>query len=307
MSLFILYNYFMNFSDEMNKEALVIPVNTGSVTATIWRPTNSPQGVIVVHPATATPQRFYTAFAEYMAEAGFITLTYDYRGTGRSGEPCKNPDVRMRDWMSEDVPAVAEFVLENFNGLPAYAVGHSIGGHAMVLGYGTEHLQKFVIVSSHIAATKKIASYSERLRVTAVLNGLGPAMSRMFGYMPGRLTGLGEDMPKAAMIEWGRWARKQGYFFDDPSMQAGKRAASVEKEVLALGSTDDPWSSPAQIDALTARMRLADVDRRTIYPKDLKVDKIGHHGLLRKGIGEPVWSDILQWLREGKNVAKKQK
>ncbi|OXS82722.1 alpha/beta hydrolase family protein [Kocuria marina] len=280
----------------IRRENLSIPVALDAVAGTLWLPEGEPRGVVVIHPATATPERFYAGFAEYVTGRGLAAVTYDYRGTGRSGEPRKNPHLRMRDWMGGDVPAVAAWTRARFPGLPLHAVGHSIGGHAMVLGHGLEGLDRFAVVSSHLAHTRTIAPRKEQLRVAAMLHVVGPALSRTLGYMPGKRLGIGENMPTAAMVEWGSWARRPGYFFDDPSMDATARAAAVTQDVLALGASDDPWASPAQMRALTGRLTSAAVEHRTFTPEQLGVARIGHHGLFRRSAADAVWPGLVDWL-----------
>ncbi|MGH3653637.1 alpha/beta hydrolase family protein [Glutamicibacter sp.] len=267
-----------------------------SVQGTVYRPAGEPRGVLVIHPATATPQRFYGAFAEFATRSGMIAVTYDYRGTGLSGSPKEQYGMRMRDWIQLDIPAVAQWAAEKFADLPHYAVGHSIGGHGLILDYGTGALSAAVIVSSHVAASRTISPWQERARVTAILNILGPLLSRTMGYMPGRKLGLGEDIPSGALLEWSRWIRKRNYFFDDPSMQARQRAALTRIPILAAGASDDLWASPQQMDQLTGQLSSAPVERRTYAPDALGVPAIGHHGLMRRGIGEAAWPELLDWL-----------
>lgn len=253
----------------------------------------------MVHPATATPQGFYRAFAQFAAAAGLVVVTYDYRGTGLSGEPRSHSEIRMRDWIEQDIPAAARWAAENYPELPHYAIGHSVGGHGLALNYGTGSLTRAAIVSCHVAATRTIEPWTKRARVFLVLNVLGPMLSRVCGYMPGRKLGLGEDIPAAAMREWGVWTRNPRYFFDDPSMNAAGRCAGLEVPVLALGASDDPWASPAQMDVLAGFLTNSHVHRRTVTPSELGLKAIGHHGLMRRAVGEGVWHQVLQWLTDG--------
>lgn len=278
------------------KERLSIPTDSGPISGTLWLPDGEPTVVIIIHPATATPEHFYTGLASYITSRGLVAVTYDYRGTGASGDPRKFKDLRMRNWMDTDVPTVSAWVRKHFPKLSITAIGHSVGGHAMVLGYGTESMERFAVVSSHQASTKKIPALGERLRVALILNVVGPVLSKLLGYMPGKKLGLGEDIPSAAMIEWGVWARRPRYFFDDPSMDAPHRAASVTQQVLAIGASDDPWASPSQMEALTSNLTSATVERRTYTPAELGVSRIGHHGLLRRRTGEKVWPELIDWL-----------
>lgn len=268
----------------------------GAITATVFTP-EEPAAVLVVHSATATPQGFYAAFAEYLAADGIAAITYDYRGTGRSGSPRDHRDVGMRDWIGVDAPAVAAWAGDRFPGLPRLAVGHSLGGHAIALGAAGTDPAASVIVASHLAAITTIPSRLERARVRLLLHLLGPASARLLGYVPASRLGLGEDLPAAAMADWGRWVRMGNYFFDDPSMRARERTATLTGPVLAVGAADDPWSTPPQMDVLTTHLTGADVERRTYTPAAAGVPMIGHHGLLRRTLSEAVWPDLLAWLR----------
>lgn len=137
---------------------------------------------------------------------------------------------------------------------------------------------------------------TERRRVALVMHVLGPLLSRALGYMPGRRAGLGEDMPAAAMIEWGGWARKKNYFFDDPTMNAAARAAAVSVPVLAVGASDDEWATPSQIEAITNHLTATTVERRTFTPEELGTTSLGHHGLMRRSAGRPAWPELERWV-----------
>ncbi len=257
-----------------------------------------PRGVAVIHPATAVPERLYAGFGDHLAEQGFAVVSYDYRGTGRSGTPKDNRAVRMRDWMDQDVPDVAEWAARRFPGLPRLAVGHSVGAHALALGSGVEGLAGMVSIASHAGVTAMVPGLAERAKVWLILSAAGPLASKVLGYMPGSRLGLGEDFPAAAMLEWSRWSKRPGYFFDDPSMRAAERAASVTVPLLAIGFSDDPWATPQQIEAVTAHLTAADVERRTYSPADFGVPAIGHMGFFRSGLREGLWTKVALWLGE---------
>jgi predicted alpha/beta hydrolase len=198
--------------------------------------------------------------------------------------------------MDVDVPTVTAWVRGQFPQLPHVAVGHSIGGQALLLGRGTEALQGFVTIASHAGVTRTIRQPGERLRVGMILRILGPVLSRALGYFPGRRLGVGEDIPAGAMLEWSRWSRMPGYFFDDPSMDAATRAAGVRGDALVVGFTDDRWATPGQIDALADQLVNATVERRTYDPAQLGVAAIGHMGFFRRGLRQSLWPQITDWL-----------
>src|SRR5699024_7525054 len=123
-------------------ERVRIPVAAaGQIAGTLWLPDGAISGAVTIHPATAVRERLYAGFATYLTEHGFAVLTYDYRGTGASGNPKSHRNVRMRDWMGHDVPAAADWMRERFPAAPHLAVGHSVGGHAMALNHGIAGLR----------------------------------------------------------------------------------------------------------------------------------------------------------------------
>lgn len=272
--------------------------DSGTISATVYAAAGSPHGVVVLHPATATPQRFYASFAAHLAANGLTTITYDYRGTGRSGPPRENASIRMRDWQSVDIPAVSDWALATYPDLPQLAVGHSLGGHGLCLSEGGEHLGGFAIVASHAGVTARIPDRMERLRVRLILNVIAPVTGRLFGYIPGATLGLGEDMPVAAMREWSGWTRLPNYFFDDPTMDAAARMARVRTPVLALGMADDPWATPEQMQVFIDHLTGTSPRLVEHSAEEVEAGEIGHHGYFRERISAALWPDLTDWLLE---------
>jgi len=72
---------------------------------------------VVIHGATAVPQRFYRDWATHLAERGAAVLTYDHRGIGRSRRgPLGRDRVIMADRIDDAEVEIAELALP--------AVGH---------------------------------------------------------------------------------------------------------------------------------------------------------------------------------------
>lgn len=111
-------------------------IAVGPIAGTLFEPAGDPAAALVIHPATATPAGFYTGLASFLAENGIAAVTYDYRGTGRSGSPRDHREVGMREWMESDVPAVAAWTAQRFPGrrtlTPADAGVSRIGHHGLM-------------------------------------------------------------------------------------------------------------------------------------------------------------------------------
>lgn len=278
-------------------EQLDIPMPLGgTLGATLWE-VDHPRAVVLLHPATAVTQEFYYAFCTWLSEQGLHVLTYDYRGTGRS-RPVRMRDaqVTMADWMEDDVGAVTRWASDRFPGLRLLAVGHSVGGHAIALSSASSALHAGVMIASHAGVTATIRGAGEKARVWGVMRVLTPILCGLLGYMPGRRLGLGEDLPAPMMRQWSRWSRLPRYFYDDPAMDAERRAARVHLPLLVLGFDDDPWANPVAMDLLLQPLVNARIERRQVSPASAGVPAIGHMGFFRKRCGAALWPQVSSWL-----------
>jgi len=281
----------------MTPEPLTIPTAEGAHLGAVLWPAPQAKGIVLLHPATAVTQAFYEAFARYLAGIGLSTLTYDYRGTGRSrGASLRGEAVTMAGWMNEDVPAVTRWAAARFAGLPLLAVGHSVGGHAMILSGAGHDVRAGVLIATHAGITRTIRGRAERARVWLVMRVLAPLLCALNGYMPGRRIGLGEDLPRGVMLEWSRWTTLARYFYDDPVLDAARRAAALRMPLLVLGFDDDPWANPHAMDILLSGVTGAPIERRQVDPKTLGLSGIGHMGFFRKRHAQALWPQVGDWL-----------
>lgn len=256
---------------------------------------DAPRGVVVIHSATAVPQGFYAGFAGALADRGLAVVSYDYRGTGLS-RPARLRGFRASktDWINLDAEAITEWAHTRWPDLPLMAVGHSVGAHAIALGAASRHLRAAAMVATHLAYAHDIEDRAERWKVLAMTRLAMPALVGLFGYLPGRSLGLGEDLPAGVVRQWIRWTRLPGYFFDDPAIDAQARFARLRVPVLAIGVDDDPWSTRRALDRLTARLIAAQVQRVQIAPEPDA--RIGHIGFFKPRHGAHCWPVLLDWL-----------
>jgi predicted alpha/beta hydrolase len=268
---------------------LTVPAADGlPLTATLFEPAD-PTHAVIVSCATATPRGFYRAFAAWLASRGAAVLTYDYRGTGATPDQLRRSNARMRDWGALDFPGVVAWMRERYPQLPPNVVGHSFGGHALLMAPNCGEIARSVLVAAQ-SGYWRLTSRGERLKVWALINLVAPFFIRTHGYVPGSNVGLGEDFAKGIMLEWRGWCNTPNYFYDDPTMEPilanGLRYTAP---TLMLGLTDDVWATPAAIDWLARRYTHAPVERRTLDPQAFGLDAVGHMGFFRSRNGEALW------------------
>ncbi|AOK12456.1 MULTISPECIES: alpha/beta fold hydrolase [Burkholderia] len=284
----------------MTSEPIAFSAADGyALRGTLWSPDAPPRALVLIHPATAVPERLYAGFARFLTTRGFAALTYDYRGIG-SSRPARltKLQARMRDWIELDVGAAIAWARDTHRAVPLLAVGHSVGGHAVGLSAGTAHLRAAVLVAAHAGSTRLIESAAERLKVRLILHVLGPLASALLGYVPGKRLGLGEDLPAGVFREWSRWTTLPHYFFDDPTLGAAERFSKQRLPILAVGFDDDPWANRRAIDLLVSYLTGAAVERRQIDPHAAGTGPVGHMGFFRSRPGAVLWPGVADWLAQ---------
>ncbi|HDR9254815.1 TPA: alpha/beta fold hydrolase [Burkholderia vietnamiensis] len=284
----------------MTSEPIAFSAADGyALRGTLWSPDAPPRALVLIHPATAVPERLYAGFARFLTTRGFAALTYNYRGIG-SSRPARltKLQARMRDWIELDVGAAIAWARDTHRAVPLLAVGHSVGGHAVGLSAGTAHLRAAVLVAAHAGSTRLIESAAERLKVRLILHVLGPLASALLGYVPGKRLGLGEDLPAGVFREWSRWTTLPHYFFDDPTLGAAERFSKQRLPILAVGFDDDPWANRRAIDLLVSYLTGAAVERRQIDPHAAGTGPVGHMGFFRSRPGAVLWPGVADWLAQ---------
>lgn len=267
-----------------------------SLPATLFETEDAPIAIAIVSPATATPRGFYHSFCRYLATHGIIAVTYDYRGTFGAPRELRASDARMRDWGELDFPGVVEWVKERYPSLPLYAVGHSVGGHVLMMAPNAAKIERAVTVASQSGFWRLYRGF-EKYRVFAFVKAIMPLLTRIFGYFPGKHVVFGTDLAPGVLYEWSKWCTSPGYFFDDASMTSLANAHDLIAPVLMIGLADDPWATPRAIDAIVPGFTDAKVTRREIDPASVGARGIGHMGFFRKEYATSLWPIVLEAFR----------
>ena len=272
---------------------LTIPALDGRpLQATLFAP-EAPRQIVIVGSATAVPRGFYRAIATYLAQRGAAVLTYDYRGSGEPPEVLKTSDARMRDWGQLDFPGAIAWAKNQYPALPLHVLGHSHGGHALLLAHNNDLIDRAVTVATQLGYWRLCAP-GERYRVWLLLNVFAPAVMALSGYVPGSRLGLGEDLAKGVMREWRQWCNSPNYFFDDPTMAPALECArTLRAPTLVTGVADDLWGTVGAVDAYASHV--PNVQRLTIEPGAYGLGNVGHFGFFRAANGSALWPLVTQY------------
>ena len=141
-----------------------------------YAPRGEPLGAVLIAPAIGVPQRFYRDFASWLAERGYLTVTFDYLGIGESlPGSLRALDVNVSDWGRDDGSAVLDAV--------AAAAGDLLQAPDEVLLFGDDDR-----LGAQLAQVRAVLS--------GVAGGDHPRAQRLaelHGSRPGAVIGLGDQ------------------------------------------------------------------------------------------------------------------
>jgi predicted alpha/beta hydrolase len=274
---------------------LTIPAFDGlTLRATLFEPDGEPRAAVMVSGATAVPRGYYAAIATYLARCGAAVVTYDYRGSGEPPEQLRRSTARMRDWGERDAPGVIAWLRSRYPDLPIHLVGHSYGGHALLLAPNNHEISRAVTIASGLGYWGTCAP-SERYRVYALMKVAIPLGIALFGYSPGSRMGFGEDLAPGIAREWRSWVLQPRYFLDDPTLTSLGNGAHYRGSLLMLAPRDDLWITLGDVEGLAAAFTGTRPDVRAIDPQACGVTAIAHMGFFRSANSAlwPLVSDAL--------------
>lgn len=260
----------------------------------LFAPPDAPTAAVVLHPATGVPQSYYAKFARWLSTAErAAVLTYDYRDFGRSG----NGDMRasrasMSDWGIHDQSAALDWLSQRYPTTPIWVLGHSLGAQYVAWHRGAHRIERIIAVASGPA---HFLRHPLRFLPQVVLFWFlaGPPLTRIMGYLPGKLIGLGADLPARVYWQWRRWCLSSGFNRKDwgvaiphPDLNA------VTARLTLVAISDDVFIPPATVRRLAefypkAKSRFIEID-----PKSIGQRHIGHLKLFSERCSD-AWPIIL--------------
>ncbi len=254
-----------------------------------------PWATLLVAGAMGVRQDFYEPLARHLAEAGIHVLTFDYRGMGASREgSLRGLRADVTTWAEGDLDAMLREARRAAPGLPAFALGHSLGGQLFGAVPEGARLDAFVTVTAGSGWYR----HNDRMpwRVRFFWFVAIPLLVPLFGYFPGRRLRMVGDLPAGVARQWRRWALNRNYLLaEGPAMR--ERFDAVRAPVLGYSFEDDDIITRGAIDDLHGFYRQARVERRQVAPADAGRRRIGHFGYFLRESRDTLWRDTVDWLR----------
>lgn len=278
----------------IESEARVIDNGNGHQLASCWYyPAGTPQGAVMIASAMGVKQRFYANFASWLAERGFLVVTFDYLGIGQSRQvPLRQLKVDLLDWARHDCSAVLVKVAEAAGDMPLYWIGHSVGAQILPLVEGHERLTRIITIA---AGSGYWRENSPQIRCQAWLlwHGLAPVLTAIAGYFPGERIGAVGDLPAGVIRQWRRWCLHPEYLVGVEGEPIRRAFAEMQTPLTSLSFTDDEMMSARSTESLHGFYTGAAKRMRRIGPAEVGADRIGHFGFFRNSFAPTLWSNYL--------------
>lgn len=258
-----------------------------------------PSTTVLVVCGAGIPARFYYGLARYLAERGAAVLTFDYRGIGASRiGKLRKIKGGMDDWAVRDIAAALTTTTQAYPELTVCVVAHSVGTLLLGAAPGAAQVSHAVLLGAHTGYWRDYR-LKWRWPLFVVWHAFMPAITRVFGFFPGRALRLGEDLPRQVAYDWAGRRRPELVRTPRDERRFGPhvhRYAEFTARTLAISTSDDAFAPPAAARRLLAMYPNLAAAHETVTPASIGRRRLGHFGFIRRGSGEYFWRRIAEWL-----------
>jgi len=287
------------------REVVLSAADGYPLAARLWSGDATPTASAVINAGAGISMRYYDAFARFLATNGIPTLLYDYRGIGRSRpQKLRGFVASVEDWGSKDCAAALEWQSDRFPKARRIVVGHSVGG--FVTGFVTNGclIDQMLLVGAHTGYWR---DYAPKMRPAMYLlwHAAMPAVTRVFGYFPGRRLHLLDDLPEGVALEWAN-RRKPDFWWNHLGPHGGLDTQwrdrvigcfeAIRASTLALRFADDAFATEAATNRVLGLYKNCHARQIVLGPDDVDGQRVGHFGFFRSRLGKVLWPNVIHWL-----------
>ncbi len=263
-----------------------------------YLPESEPVKAMLISSATAVPQQYYKKFAAYFAEHGFATYTFDYSGfrnSGNSSDYLRSHKGGVKGWGAIDQAAMVKLIQKNHPELKIVLICHSIGGQITGFNSLNTAFEKVIMVASQSGYWNTYTGFN-RIKLFLFWYFFIPVFTPAFGYYPGKLIGIVDNLPKSVVTEWRKWGVKKEYFMHYYNEQE-YHFDKLRVPLRMFSFTNDGFASKKGVDWLSQQYKNAKVER-IHFDKDSNGKKPGHFGFFKETFKKEFWKPALNWLTE---------
>ncbi len=257
---------------------------------TWFTPTRPIKGVILVAPAMAVRQDYYAGYAEFLATAGFLVATFDYRLSGfKAPKTLRGVDLTFDDWADDlDTMIIACRAKALEHRAPLAVSGHSLGGQLMGFAKHSREVDAMFTIGSGTGYWRH--NHHQPLRLFYLWFIAMPLATRMFGYFPGRRLNKVGDLTRTMALTWARWCRHPDYYVDESGAKLATHFGAFQSPIESWSFTDDIYIPKPACDQLHLLFENAALTRHHFAPQELGEKRIGHFGFFKLGAASPAWA-----------------
>lgn len=257
---------------------------------------------LLIVPAMGVEQAYYADFAHWMAEQGYLVLSFDYRGMGASRpdklkRSLRGLDADIRTWAELDAAAALDELARRLgdDAKPIHWLGHSLGGQILGLLPNRHRVSRAVTVGCGSGYWRENAKVLRR-DVWWLWYVIVPLALPLFGYFPGRKLRMVGDLPRGVMTQWRRWCMDRDYMMGEGGATLRSQYAALKLPMLSLSFTDDEFMSRRNTESLHGFYAGAAPELRRIAPQDIGERSIGHFGFFRQRFQASLWPQVARFL-----------
>lgn len=276
-------------------QASLLPVDgaAGPLALRHCQPNHVPvRAQVVIAAAIGVPQRYYSAFAQWLAGHGYAVTTFDYRGHAESLHgPLRQAQANLLDWAA-DCEAVARHVRQQAPQLPLFWLGHSVGAQLPGIQGRAMPIDGMLSVASGSGYWRDNAAPTRR-KALLWWHVIAPVVTVLCGCMPGKKWGLVGDLPAGVIWQWRRWCLHPNYGIgvEGESLRNAYAAARYPLHVFSV--EDDEMMSQRSTTSLVGWYRNAPQTMERVRTQEVPQQRIGHFGFFRAEMAPTLWPRAL--------------
>jgi len=279
----------------MKIEKIQIPARDGYMLyANLYTPMEISKGFVQIHCGTGIPQKLYSNFASFLAENGFTSLTFDYRGIAESAPRfLKDSDAKISDWGRLDMSGVFDWVLSNFPNQKKIIAAHSMGGQMIGLMDNHKEIDQLFFIASSTGYWRDMSNPYKWLPAFYWYFMI-PIHIKLFGYVNAMKVKQGENPPMGVAVEWRQRCTNPDYF--EPEFEKTLNPVffdQITTPIKSIQIQDDPLANKTTANKLLKYFKNSKIEIEEINPKNYGVEKIGHTGFFSRKFKNSLWMKIM--------------